>query len=48
MNKQEEFKNFVKKYNISNNDLVNFSSLCHELKKLGLFDILKSEKLNYW
>lgn len=44
MNKKEELKNFVKKYNISNDDLVNFYSLTHELKKLGFFDISKSEK----
>ena len=45
MNKKEELKNLVKKYNISNDDLVNFYSLSHELKKLGVFDIFKREKL---
>lgn len=45
MNKIKELKNFVKKYNISKDDLVHFSSLSHELKKLGVFDVFKSEKL---
>ena len=35
----------VKKYNINNDDLIKFCTTCQEIKKLGLFDFLKKEKL---
>jgi hypothetical protein len=41
----QSLNNLVKKYNISNDDLVKFSSLCHEYKKLGVFDFLKTKNL---
>ena len=35
----------VKKYNINNDDLIKFCTTCQKIKKLGLFDFLKKEKL---
>ena len=46
MNKKEELKNLVRKYNISNDDLVTFSGLCHEHKELSIFsNFSKTEKV---
>ena len=45
MDKIEELENFVKKYNISNDDLIKFSSLSHELKKLSFSSIIRKEAI---